>query len=110
MIPVVIPVVVQPASMATTSAARTRRLVVLDICRLLLSRVHDRAARLPPCPCAKRMPLSRRGGPARVDRPEGGTLRQEPGGQEAQDPLWGARQQRARDDDMTLYRHRHHMW
>jgi len=45
-----------------------------------------------------------------VDRPEGGTLRQEPGGQQAQDPLWGARQKRARDDDMTLYRHRHHMW
>src|SRR5713101_4059660 len=65
-----------------------------------------RAARLPPCPCAKHMPLSRRGGPARVDRPEGGTLRQEPGGQQAQEPLWGARQKRARDDDMTLYRHR----
>jgi hypothetical protein len=69
-----------------------------------------RVARLPPCPCAKHMPLSRRGGTVRVDRPEGGTLRQEPGGQEAQDPLWGARQKRARDDDMTLYRHRHHMW
>jgi hypothetical protein len=45
-----------------------------------------------------------------VDRPEGGTLRQEPGGQEAQEPLGGARQKRVRDDDMTLYRHRHHMW
>src|SRR5438105_12640855 len=95
--------------MVATSATCTRRLIVLDIYRLLLSRLMcmtGRVARLPPCPCAKHMPLSRRGGTVRVDRPEGGTLRQEPGGQEAQDPLWGARQKRARDDDMTLYRHR----
>lgn len=62
-----------------------------------------RAARLPPYPCAKHMPLSRREGTARVDGPEGCTLCQEPGGQEAQDPLWGARRKRGRDDNMTVY-------
>src|SRR5215470_16758422 len=72
-----VPVVVQPGSMVATSATCTRRLVVLNICRLLLLRLMcmtGRAARLPPSPCAKHMPLSRRGGPARGDSPEGGTL------------------------------------
>src|SRR5215510_7219195 len=47
-----VPVVVQPANMGTISAVCTRRLVVLDICHPLLSRLMcmtGRAARLPLC-------------------------------------------------------------
>ena len=109
----VVPVVVQPANMGTISAVCTRRLVVLDICRLLLSRLMcmtGRAARLPLCPCAKHMPLSRRRGTAKVDRPEG--WHAAPGTWRSGDPgaARGARQQCIRDDDMTLYRHWHLMW
>jgi len=37
------------------------------------------------------------------DRPEGGTLCQEPGGQETQDPFWGARGKRGCDDNVIIY-------
>src|SRR5262245_19569924 len=99
--------------MGTISAVCTRRLVVLDICCLLLSRLMcmtGRAARLPLCPCAKHMPLSRRRGTVKVDRPEG--WHAAPGTWRSGDPgaAREARQQCIRDDDMTLYRHRHHMW
>src|SRR5262249_10168436 len=66
--------------------------------------VHDRVGGPPAAlSLCKAYAIITEGRYSQRDRQEGGTLCQEPGGQEAQDPLWGARRKRGRDDNRPLY-------